>query len=158
METIHIDNDISLVEVFSGSRVHRTGPRRCPNSGPVPTTPLYCRHPNEVKLRQQVINEGAADLAVAARGFSKAMKAPKLIRVIWPNTLRERTLVWEGEWDVHREQEQVFALDCLTNKTRAFRRGYSWNSVGHGVNLEEEVRYWSARLNIAWDEAHEGEV
>ena len=93
--------------------------------------------------KQVAFNELAKDLAAAAKNFSRAMKTPKVVRVLWPNELavEPSSAALNGE-----DKRAMFGWDCLTDEVRTFRKPKGWE-WGTPVDLDEELERWNEALS-----------
>ena len=101
------------------------------------------------KACQDRANQRASNIAATARYFSEAMKAPKVIRIVWRDKLSEHA--YEKRIlpsDIKEDVRRVFAWDVLSDEVRVLLKSEDCNNEGRIVNLDDELEYWQRR----WEE------
>ena len=92
-------------------------------------------------IRQMRANKEAFNMTVAAGVLSRAMKAPKEIRIMWRDIPSEVALR-DGFVGMDADQLRVFAWDVLSNEVRVLLRSEDCHNDGQIISLGEELHHW----------------
>ena len=120
LELLCIQCDISAKGTFCSSK-------ECQDSQSWPPNPVGPNGESKVEML-------AENLTKAVKAFQPALKAPKKVRVVWPDILSE--MAW-NERRCKKDEVRRFARDCLSTDVLTFPKSQPWHAAGQVIRAED---------------------
>ena len=93
--------------------------------------------PHALCTHQRCINDLATSMAATVRHLSRSLRAPKVMRIVWPDTTSGLDRRYIDPSD--QVEERMFTWDGLDNQLRGVPVSGSLGEVGEVIDLDREL-------------------